>query len=263
MIAFYADIHYRTAGPPNYWTPPPNLDVEAILLGGDIHYSPDHLAAMLAAIRATQDPDVTLIFVPGNNEYADQELNESRRRYRAAVAGVENAAMLDNETIVLPSGVRVIGSTLWSHIDEAAIPRYQKLMSDHGMQGVDGIRLGDRALTFEDCNAFHAEARIYIEKELRELSPAERRRTVVCTHFWPTARWMNPGDELLGWHENIGTGLDAMISDIGPRYWLCGHLHRTKDLTIGQTDVVANPLAGETADGVNADFRDTLILPTE
>jgi len=42
-VAFYADIFYNSPLSPAYWIPPENLDVEAILLGGDIHYLPDRL----------------------------------------------------------------------------------------------------------------------------------------------------------------------------------------------------------------------------
>ena len=37
-VAFYADIFYNSELSPAYWTPPANLDVDVILLGGDIHY---------------------------------------------------------------------------------------------------------------------------------------------------------------------------------------------------------------------------------
>ncbi len=73
-LAFYADIFYDSEHSPAYWIPPADLNVDAILLGGDIHYRPGHLAAMLRDIRATQRETTQLIVVPGNGEYARQEL---------------------------------------------------------------------------------------------------------------------------------------------------------------------------------------------
>lgn len=73
-VAFYADIFYNSPLSPPYWIPPRDLDVEAILLGGDIHYRPDGLGEMLREIRATQHDATWLIVVPGNGEYAHQEL---------------------------------------------------------------------------------------------------------------------------------------------------------------------------------------------
>jgi hypothetical protein len=84
-VAFYADIFYNSELSPAYWIPPANLDVEAILLGGDIHYLPDHLAEMLGSIRETRPESTQIIVVPGNGEYVDQELSQARRQYRAAV----------------------------------------------------------------------------------------------------------------------------------------------------------------------------------
>ena len=60
-IAFYADTHYASDGSTEYWTPPERLDVEAILLGGDNHCTPQRLAGMIAAIRATQRDETPIV----------------------------------------------------------------------------------------------------------------------------------------------------------------------------------------------------------
>ncbi len=62
--------------------------------------------------------------VPGNGEYVDQELTESRKEYRAAVQRVPNAVFLDDEAVTTGLGVRVIGSTLWSRVAEDQIDAY-------------------------------------------------------------------------------------------------------------------------------------------
>src|ERR1700743_3266279 len=111
-VAFYADIFYNSELSPSYWIPPANLDVDVILLGGDIHYTPEGLAAMLTEIRQSQGSVTQIVVVPGNGEYADQELDSSREQYRKAVDAIANTTWLDNETVVLPGGLRIIGSTL-------------------------------------------------------------------------------------------------------------------------------------------------------
>src|SRR5580693_90049 len=100
-VAFYADIFYDSELSPAYWTPPANLDADVILLGGDIHYTPAGLGAMLAEIRREQRDSTTIVVVPGNGEYADQELDSARAAYRAAVAAVPNTTWLDDEAVVL------------------------------------------------------------------------------------------------------------------------------------------------------------------
>jgi Icc-related predicted phosphoesterase len=271
-VAFYADIFYNSELSPPYWIPPNDLDVDAILLGGDIHYSPEQLGTMLEEIRATQKPGTRIVMVPGNNEYAEQEINESRQQYRAAVERVPNAVFLDDEVVTMGTDVRVIGSTLWSRVAEDQIEAYTKMLEGYGLVGVDNIRLDGRFLTLNDTNEFHDRARSFIEGQLRGLSGPDRQRTIVCTHFWPTLRpWLSrstDGSSESGasegagheWYQMIGTDMDSLIAEYGPRFWLCGHAHETKDVTIGGTRVSSNPRAGDGPEHVNPEFAESYVL---
>jgi hypothetical protein len=261
-VAFYADIFYNSELSPAYWVPPANLEVEAILLGGDIHYLPHHLGEMLASIRETQPDSTQIIVVPGNGEYVDQELGQARRQYRAAVAAVPNAVFLDDGMAELPCGLRVIGSTLWSHVPDDEIGRYARRLANDGMQGVDNIRLEDRFLTLRDTNELHRQARSFIEEQLRTLAPAERDQTIVCTHFWPTLRpWTGSiGQRESEWYHIKGSDLDALITECGPRLWLCGHAHITHHVTIGTTQISSNPRAGHGPGNVNPDFLEYYVV---
>ncbi len=269
-VAFYADIFYRSELSPAFWIPPGQLDVEAILLGGDIHYLPDQLGLMLKEIRQTQLDTTKIIVVPGNGEYIDQELSESRQQYRAEVESVDNTVFLDDQMVTLSSGLRVIGSTLWSLVADDQIDRYTQTLTGHGLKGVDNIRTGDRYLTLKDTNDLHVKARSYIESELRAMSGTERRNTIVCTHFWPTLRpWMSnadggedasPSTPESDWSQMIGSDLDSLIADWGPRFWLCGHAHRTKHVTIGATEVSSNPRAGDGPGHINPEFLEHYVV---
>ena len=266
-VAFYADIFYDSELSPAYWTPPASLDVDVILLGGDIHYSPEGLGAMLTEIRQAQDSATRIIVVPGNGEYAGQELAASRGRYRAVVDAIPNTAWLDDETVVLPSGLRIIGSTLWSDVAEDQLDRYSEMLAGHGLKGVDDIRLGDRYLTLRDTNKLHTAARDFIARELRALSSAERAKTIVCTHFWPTLRpWTDEAGRPLAdhpesqWLQTMASGLDEVIAESGPRFWLCGHAHTTHQVTIGATQVASNPRAGDGPGHVNPEFAESYVV---
>jgi hypothetical protein len=255
-IAFYADTFYDSPRSPAYWIPPAHLDVEAILLGGDIHYRPQYLGDMLREIRASQHDDTVLVVVPGNGEYVSQELGQARRQYRSAVAAVPNALFLDNDTAVLPTGLRIIGSTLWSHVPEHELAAYTRM----GI-GDDHIRLGERPMTLEDNNELHRQARSFLEEQLRSLTPAERDETIVCTHHWPTLGPLRePGGQPLSYLYIAGSDLDALIADCGPRYWLCGHEHVTHHVTIGATRISSNPRAGDGPDHVNPAFEEHFVV---
>jgi Icc-related predicted phosphoesterase len=266
-VAFYADIFYNSELSPAYWTPPANLDVDAILLGGDIHYTPEGLGAMLAEIRETQDDVTRIVVVPGNGEYLDQELGSTRARYREVVDAIPNTTWLDDETVVLPGGLRIIGSTLWSEVDEDEIGRYSEMLASYGLKGVDDIRDGDRYLTLRDTNDLYATSRDFIARELRALSDAERAKTIVCTHFWPTQRpWTDdagrplPDNPESQWLQGMAANLDELIAESGPRYWLCGHAHSTHQVTIGTTEVASNPRAGDGPGHVNPEFAENYVV---
>jgi len=266
-VAFYADIFYNSELSPAYWTPPANLDVDAILLGGDIHYTPEGLGAMLSEIRQTQDDVTRIVVVPGNGEYVDQELDSTRARYREVVDAIPNTTWLDDETVVLPGGLRIIGSTLWSEVAEEEIDRYSEMLASYGLKGVDDIRDGDRYLTLRDTNDLYATARDFIARELRALSSAERAKTIVCTHFWPTQRpWTDdagrplPDNPESQWLQGMAANLDELITESGPRFWLCGHAHSTHQVTIGTTEVASNPRAGDGPGHVNPEFAETYVV---
>jgi hypothetical protein len=242
--------------------PPPNLEVEAILLGSDINYLPEHLGKMVRDIRATQHPDTYIIAVPGNGDYIDQDIEESRRRYHEAVDSVPNAIFLDDDVIVLPSGLRVIGSTLWDLIDEGKIDQHDQKWRDMGLKGVDNIRIGDHYLSARDVNAFYRKSRSFIEDQLRSLSPAERERTIVCTHFWPTfLPWRDASGAVPDeWYHATASDMDEFLAQWGPNRWLCGHSHETKAVTIGPTRVSSNPRMGAGPDNINPEFSEEYIV---
>jgi hypothetical protein len=258
-VAFYADIVYDhpLSGP--YWVPPANLDAEAIILGGDIHCTPEHLAAMLREIRAMQHPDMHIVVIPGNGEYIGFELAEARARYRGAVEAHPNTAFLDDDAITLPSGLRIIGSTLWSRIADEDLATYQHYLTDAGETGVDNVRLGERPLTFEDTNELHRRAVTFLRSQLEALSARERERTIVCSHHWPTlAPWIDAhGTVTMDRYQSAATDLDDLIIACGPKLWLCGHVHETKDVMIGNTRIVSNPWtghAGSRVPNINPEF---------
>jgi hypothetical protein len=266
-VAFYADTFYNSELSPAYWTPPAHLDVDVILLGGDIHYTPAGLGALLADVRRSQDSATRIVVVPGNGEYVGQELGAARAQYREVVAAVPNTTWLDDETVVLPGGLRIIGSTLWSEVAAGEIGHYTEMLASYGLAGVDDIRVGDRYLTLRDTNELHAVARGFIAGELLALSPAERAKTIVCTHFWPTLRpWTDDAGRPRGddpetqWLRMTGADLDELIGAAGPRFWLCGHAHTTHQVTIGVTQVASNPRAGDGPGHVNPEFAESYVV---
>jgi Icc-related predicted phosphoesterase len=178
------------------------------------------------------------------------------------VDSVPNAIFLDDDVIVLPSGLRVIGSTLWDLIDEGKIDQHDQKWRDMGLKGVDNIRIGDHYLSARDVNAFYRKSRSFIEDQLRSLSPAERERTIVCTHFWPTfLPWRDASGAVPDeWYHATASDMDEFLAQWGPNRWLCGHSHETKAVTIGPTRVSSNPRMGAGPDNINPEFSEEYIV---
>jgi len=131
----------------------------------------------------------------------------------------------------------------------------------------EGSSADGRYLTLRDTNELHAAARDFIARELRALSPEERARTIVCTHFWPTLRpWTDEAGRPLDdhpesqWLNMTGSDLDELVAEAGPRYWLCGHAHTTHQVTIGATHVESNPRAGDGPGHVNPEFAESYVV---
>jgi hypothetical protein len=62
------------------------------------------------------------------------------------------------------------------------------------------------------------------------------------------------------WYQVFGSDLDSLITECGPRIWLCGHVHITYDVTIGSTLVSSNPRAGDGPQIINPDFRESYVV---
>jgi hypothetical protein len=140
--------------------------------------------------------------------------------------------------------------------------RRRLLRAGVGTSFQDNIRLGDRFLTLRDTNELHRQARSFLEGQFRGLSSAERDKTIVCTHFWPTLRpWTGAdGQPESEWYRLTGSDLDGLIAECGPRLWLCGHAHTTHHVTIGTTQISSNPRAGDGPGNINPDFRESYVV---
>jgi hypothetical protein len=86
--------------------------------------------------------------------------------YAELVAEIPNAIVLDDAAVDLPSGLRVIGSTLWSFVDAEEATRITAAPAELVHEGVDMIRIGERLMTWDDATQVHLRARAFIEGEL-------------------------------------------------------------------------------------------------
>lgn len=180
-IALYSDLHLELSG----WKPP-DCDVDAVILAGDIG---GHTHGIAWAAKAfPRVPDV--LYVAGNHEYYGAHLGlvSELRKPSWERLGVQ---FLERRTFEL-NGVRFLGCTLWSGFDlnGAGAPQQEALIAARGLSDYTAItaRHG-RLLEPADTLRLHRTAIAWLDAELGK--PFDG-KTVVITHFSPHRRCVAP-----------------------------------------------------------------------
>jgi len=206
----------------------PHPEAEALALAGDIAHAAE-------AVALFADWPVPVIYVSGNHEPYDADRIAVVAALRREAQGTP-VHFLENDWVGI-GGVRFLGATLWTDFSllpgeqEAAIQRAQDRRSDYKRIG-----FGDRLLRARDTVALHAESRAFFSSVLdRPFSG----RTVVITHHAPHGRSLTPD-----WAQSIqGTPFAADCSELFGKVdlWVHGHVHHSRDYSMGGARIVANP----------------------
>ena len=209
---------------------------DVVVLAGDI-WSDDG-----AVTWAGEQFDCPVVFVAGNHEYYDREMNAVRRHIARSCRDTR-VHFLDDRQVVI-DGVRFLGSTLWTDFELGgdkvrALQAAQAGMTDFRLIRVDE-RAGDgaRLLTAADTATLHAQGRLFLE---RELAARHDGPTVVVTHHLPSPRSVAPRWAGYLLNAAFASDLDELIERHRPALWIHGHTHDSCDYQLGDTRVVCNP----------------------
>ncbi|KVC83069.1 metallophosphoesterase [Burkholderia ubonensis] len=236
----------------------PHADADLVVLAGDIH---NHAEGLRWAAE-TFDPEVPVIYVPGNHEYYDGEFGALEAAMRDAARALDNVHYLHNDTYVDPAGrFRVLGTTLWTDFalfgaDDASVARAidaaSRVMLDFkGLiqvtwphdaavhAGSDAPERGaERDFTPADALALHRRSRAWLEAQLAVPFAGT---TIVVTHHAPHRRSLAERyaqDPVSAGFVNDLAGLVRAPVAL----WVHGHTHTSFDyVTEGGTRVVCNP----------------------
>lgn len=184
-ITLYSDLHLemvlRPKGKPAW--EPPALDVDVVILAGDIDTDTRGIEWAASAFRQCPvSPEI--IYVAGNHEYYGMRLQEHNAAMRkvAAKLGIH---FLENNAIEI-GGVRFLGTSLWSDFElygnddqsAASIRAARSYISDYStIFGTDR-----KFIEPHDTIGLHQEARAFLEQELAKPFNG---KTIVVTHFAP------------------------------------------------------------------------------
>ena len=171
-------------------------------------------------------------WIPGNHEYYNSDISKRSGAFEEQIR--DNVTLLNN-TVKTINGVRLVFSTLWSHISEAKQLSIEQSLSDFRV-----IRKNEKRLTVKDYNQLHLESRLFLEETFQTKT---NNPTIVVTHHPPT--FINYPEKYA--HSNIneafGTELSGFIEESEIDYWIYGHHHcNVEDFSIGKTKLITNQL---------------------
>lgn len=222
-LALFSDLHLESLHTP--WQPPA-LDVDVVILAGDIGSHTHGIAWAAEAFRqAPVSPDV--VYVAGNHEYYDAHLGllDEMNAPRWERLGVH---FLECKTYDRP-GVRILGCTLWSgftlHGADTVV---------HGMnaarKGINDFWMirarGGKRLDPRDTVKLHRKAVGWLDTELAK--PFDG-KTVVVTHFAPHPGCVAPQHRGSDLSPYFVSDLSGLMKRHQISVWCYGHTHTNID----------------------------------
>ena len=188
---------------------------------------------------------VPVFFVPGNHEYDGMPFEDAHEKLQVTCERLDIVFL--HQRVVVSSGVRFIGCTLWSDF-EALVPRTgpmtQQLKARDKAERAANFYLKKTGTTFQGepflSDAVRAQAQADQAWLSKALSEPFDGPTVVVTHFAPSLQSADPRYGLTPGTAGFCNALDHLLPQAN--LWLHGHLHCAHDYVSQGCRVVANPL---------------------
>lgn len=244
-LQLLSDLHLETED----FEPQPAPGAELLVLAGDIDSRWDGLDLFAGW-------PTPVLFVAGNHEFDGRELTAAwpALRERCDKLGF---TMLECERRLIADAsgqtIRFVGSVRWSDYDLQGPAERERAMRASGyfMRLMAATREGRPF----DATAMREESlacRAWLDAELAEPLSGRWDKTVVITHFAPSARSADPR---YGARQPTSASFCNADDDLLPAadLWLHGHLHCRHDWRAGATRVASNA-RGHTHKGETAGF---------
>ncbi|MBU6492927.1 MAG: metallophosphoesterase family protein [Burkholderiales bacterium] len=233
-IRILSDLHLEF----NFPREIPEADCDLVVLAGDIS---NREAGIEWAGRTFRQP---VVYVPGNHEYYEGELQSVEQAMRHAAAQFGHVHYLNQDVAVFADRrVRVIGVTLWTdyglfaHVESAdAMRACASTLADHRWITVRPDDAATRPFEPADALRLHRRQSQWLAQRLRE--PFDG-KTVVVTHHAPHVGSLHPRFA----QDIVSAGFVSDLSALmGPAcLWVHGHTHDSFDYPAGGTRIVCNP----------------------
>lgn len=240
-------------------------ETQVCLILGDIHDNPMEFGVFIHSLSAKY-PVVEFVLVLGNHEFDRKIYYDVLPQYRQYVEGLENVHLLEKEVFTY-NDVNFFGTSLWADGMSAEVRgpdgKWMNAITKYLASGAaQWIKLQDplEFINVEDFKAFHLEAVEWLDDTL-PLYP-NYKKNIVVTHYLPSRMCKHPTLFASNMHGFFYSNLEWLMNKHRPRYWVCGHIHESQEVTINQTKIILNARGRLLRDGIpdNPNFKDVKII---
>lgn len=243
-----SDLHINAGG---FDLPPTPAGAEVLVVAGDVGEGWHQAVSWLQAASRRSLP---IVFVAGNHELFGHDFFDTHPEELDRI-GVH---LLEPTTSIEIDGTRFVGGTLWTDFAVAGDQAAGMWWSKGSYPDYWNIDVGMRRLRPADLLEAHRKQLAAMEVEL---STEFDGPTVVVTHHAPHPQSLRGGVISGPADGSWGSDLSAVIERYQPALWVHGHVHESRDYTIGETRIVCNPRGYGPAG--NPVFRGDLVIDVE
>jgi len=227
-LLIYSDLHIEF-----YPFEPPKLDVDVVILAGDIHVKKNGLQWAKEHFESTP-----VLYVLGNHEYYGEALPKHLLKLKELADGT-NIHVLENEAITI-GDVTFLCCTLWTDFNLFGDPRIAGFEATQTMSDYQKIRVSPtfRKLRSVDTAGIHHKSINWLQQEVEKYPD---QKLVIVTHHAPSMLSVPEyyKEDILS--AAYASHLDKFVANSAAKLWVHGHTHTQFDYKIGHTRVLCNP----------------------
>jgi hypothetical protein len=210
-----------------------------LILAGDIG-RPD-IQSLQEFLLAQCERFEHIFYVAGNHCFYEGIYEERLEQLQQLDNLHPHIHFLHNKSYILPNKVRVLGTTLWSHVSPENADEIRLGLSDYHYISTLVDNQTPCLITVEDTNKWHEQQHAWLLEEIEKARENDE-HVVVITHHAPsrhgTCSKRHEGSALT---EAFVNDHDADCVD-PVRLWFYGHTHLSTDLKLNSTRVISNQL---------------------
>lgn len=230
-IQYMSDLHLELS--PGFRIPQEDIRGDVLVLAGDIGTAGSEEYLDFVSDCVSKFGRNNVFAVLGNHEAYDTGLMWDEIVVKTRV-DLENigAVLLHRDSVQLNSNLRIIGTTLWSHVHNDQHIDVQHFISDY--RRIKGL------LNVETSNRMHVIDAKWLASQIDD-AENNGQRVVVVTHHAPSLKGTSSiRNSSTPWSSAFATDLTHMFeSRTTVPLWIFGHTHHACKLYDGQ--LVSNP----------------------